>query len=612
RSDRCGWSDDCRLEWWRGGRHPGEPHQVIIILLFAFVSGVITILSPCILPVLPIVLSGAVGGGKARPFGVVTGFVVTFTVFTLALSALVQVAGISPDALRVVAVGILAVFGLVMVVPTLRDGFEVITSRLAGAVTSRSGGSKPATRTSGMSGFTSGLPVGFSLGIVWTPCVGPIMASVISLAVSQQIDGGAVLITLAYTLGTSIPMLAVMVGGRALLNRRPGLAKRAAGFQRVFGVLMILVAVAIGFGWDRQFQSTVLTVFPNYGAGLTAIEDSAAVRNALNNRNATQATEGGISVDNPPRNGRLRDFGPAPELVAEGPWLNTGGQEFSMEDLRGKVVLIDFWTYSCVNCVRTLPYLRAWHETYSDQGLVIVGVHTPEFSFERSVANVSKAIADLDVRWPVVLDNSYAQWRAYNNRYWPAHFFIDAQGTVRYYSFGEGHYDDAERVIRDLLKEAGVNAGRRRAEVPVQRYEARTPETYLGYGRTTGFISTKSGIRDAPAAYAVIRPPENGEWSLDGRWTVAREYVAAESAGVLEFGFDAREVYLVIEPDGTPGGIRVTVDGAVPADTEDVRGGVLTPGESRLYHLVGLETAGPHTLRLDVQGSYKLFAFTFG
>ena len=364
-----------------------------VLLAFAFVSGFITILSPCILPVLPIVLSGSISGGKARPFGVLAGFVVSFTVFTLTLSAIVHALGIPADALRVVAVVLIVLFGIVMLVPRLRDGFELLASRIA------SRGAQPGAvgaAAGRRAGFWSGLIVGLSLGLVWTPCVGPIMASVISLALTQHVNGGSVFITLAYTLGTSIPMLAVMLGGRALLNRVPALTRNTANIQKGFGVLMILMGVAIGFGWDRRFQTAVLRAFPNYGTGLTAIEKAPTVSTALKSLEPSAAGAGGgaamtantsgarvfnAAMDAAPENGVLGDYGPAPDFLTKGMWFNTegivaaGGQPaqggslpLTLEGLRGKVVLVDFWTYSCVNCVRTLPYLRAWYDAYRGSG----------------------------------------------------------------------------------------------------------------------------------------------------------------------------------------------------------------------------------------------------
>ena len=598
---------------------------MIVLLAFAFLSGVITILSPCILPVLPIVLSGGVGGGKARPFGVLAGFVVSFTAFTLALSAIVQALGIPVDALRIVAVVLIILFGVVMLVPWLTLRFEMLTARIG----RRSGSAVDSQKRNG---FWSGVVVGLSLGLIWTPCVGPIMASVISLALTQHVDGGSVSITLAYTLGTSIPMLGVMLGGRALLNKVPALTKNAGSIQKVFGALMIVIGVAIGFGWDRQFQTFILRTLPGYGTGLTAIEKTAPVQSALKTRqpspsNAMKAGSPAGTFQAPevaPEKGMLGDYGAAPAFLSNGTWFNTeglsaapgqtsvgGSMPLNLDSLRGKVVVVDFWTYSCVNCVRTLPYLRAWYDAYRDKGLVIVGGHTPEFEFEKSSANVARAIHELGVTWPVVQDNDYVQWNAYANQYWPAHYFIDAKGRVRYFHFGEGEYDVSEKVIQSLLKEAGANVGGIVSRPDVQ-IETQTPETYLGYDRARGFASAVPPVADAPAEYKPARQPANGEWNLTGTWTVSPQYVLPAANGTLQLGFNARNVFLVVEPVDGNGNISVFVDDKPGMDTVDVKKGAVAPRESRMYQLVGLPAAGPHILRLEVKGRLRLFAFTFG
>jgi cytochrome c biogenesis protein CcdA/thiol-disulfide isomerase/thioredoxin len=602
-----------------------------ILLVFAFLSGVITILSPCILPVLPIVLSTSVGGERARPFGVVTGFVVTFTIFTLALTSIVHTLGLPADTLRYVAVALLVLLGLVMLVPGLHTAFERLTSRISGRVSMARGRSAGAGGE-GRAGFWAGIPVGFSLGVVWTPCVGPIMASVIGLALTRSVDSGAVLITLAYTLGTSLPMLAIMLGGTTLLNRVPSLTRNMAKIQRGFGVVMIVLGVAIGFGWDRQFQSAVLRAFPGYGTGLTSIENVAPVRGALEAQGFVGGSDGSATDLNPfkvpPKEGALGDYGQAPALVAGGKWFNTRGvvpkndtsgtgqsgqpqPPLTMSELRGKVVVLDFWTYSCVNCVRTIPYLKAWYDTYREQGLVIIGVHTPEFEFEKKPANVQRAIKELGIDWPVVLDNDYNQWYAYHNRYWPAHYFIDATGRVRYFHFSEGEFDVAEQVIRALLREAGATPGKPISQ-PNPRFTARTPETYLGWERGQGLVSEGGAVLDRAVDYQLTHAPSNGEWALSGTWRISRHYITPQPGGALELGFHAADVFLVVEPEEHGGRIEVRVDGQVPEDTADVRAGVLSPNESRLYQLVGLEKPGKHILHLDVEGKLKLFSFTFG
>jgi len=600
---------------------------MIVILVFAFVSGIVTILSPCILPVLPIVLSGSLGKGRARPFGVISGFVASFATFTLALSALVQALDIPPDALRWVAVGLIMLFGLVLTVPKLSQWFEIASARLARLGMPKNQTSSfdaAAPRIGRAAGFWSGLPVGLSLGLVWTPCVGPIMASVISLALTKHVDGGSVFITLAYTLGTAIPMLAVMLGGRALLNRVPVLKRRAGAIQRGFGVLMIILGLGIGLGWDRSVQAAILQAFPSYGSGLTAIEQLAPVQAALKERSGQGAAvlpgQFAAGVDGSPEDGVLGDYGLAPPLLTQGGWFNTqitgsGSRTapagLTMAQLKGKVVMVDFWTYSCVNCVRTLPYLRAWYQAYKDKGLVIIGVHTPEFEFEKQAGNVAAAIHDLGIAWPVVQDNDYVQWNAYGNKYWPAHYFIDAKGHVRYVHFGEGGYAASEKVIQDLLKETGVEPGGLVSK-PDASLDAQTAETYLGYERGKNFVSTPPPQADTILDYRPSKTPGNGEWSLSGSWAVTGQYVQPDATGTLELGFMAKNVYVVIEPQEKGGIVKVKIDGKDAPDSPDVQAGILRPEASRLYQVVKLPVAKAHLLRLEVKGRLRLFAFTFG
>ena len=570
-----------------------------LLVFFAFLSGIVTILSPCILPVLPIVLTGSIGG-KSKPFGVVTGFIASFSFFTLVLSALVQTLDIPVNTLRIVAVVIIVTFGLTMIVPRLHLVFDRLMSRLVG---SRGSSQK--------NGFSGGFLTGVSLGLVWTPCVGPIMASVITLAVSQQVDGGAVLIIAAYSLGTAIPMFAVMVGGRKLLVRFPRLSAKGAGIQRIFGVIMIIAGLMIGVGADRRFQSFVLELFPNYGTGLTLFENSDSVREAIDSRRTE--TSGGelFTWENAPRNGVPGDYGKAPPIIAEGPWINTD-HPLSLEDLKGKVVLIDFWTYSCVNCVRTIPYLRTWYDKYAAEGLVIIGVHTPEFPFERNEGNVKRAVRDLDVTWPVVLDNNFAQWNAYHNRYWPAHFFIDSTGRIRYFQFGEGSYEEAEEVIRVLLEEAGSNLKEAPGNIPAPTETGRrTPEVYLGYERAKGFLSDAL-VPDKLTRFSLASEEKPGQWSLEGEWIIRNDFIEIDGSGKLELGFEGKDIFLVVEPRGSGSSFTVEIDGKLAGDTVDVQGGVLHPKESRLYHLASFGDPGEHTLILSIEGHVRLYTFTFG
>jgi cytochrome c biogenesis protein CcdA/thiol-disulfide isomerase/thioredoxin len=565
-----------------------------VLTFFAFLSGIVTILSPCILPVLPIVLSGSVGG-KRKPFGVVVGFVASFSLFTLTLSALVQALNVPPDTMRVVALVIIVSFGILLVIPPLQQRFELLASKLVGG----KGGSQK-------NGFSGGVLVGASLGLIWTPCVGPIMASVIGLAVSQQVDGGAVVIVLAYALGTALPMLGIMWGGRGLLNRFPHLTANTGKIQRVFGVLMIGVGLSIAFGLDRQFQTFILKTFPSYGTSITAIENNSLIQEALSRRsgelNKRDDSSHSLSWDNPPKKGKLGDFGKAPEIVTEGQWFNSD-TPLTMEELKGKVVLVDFWTYSCVNCVRTLPYLRDWYSKYGDQGLVILGVHAPEFAFERNPANLAMALDELGVTWPVVQDNSFEQWRAYNNRYWPAHYFIDAKGRIRYFHFGEGEYETSEKVIQTLLKEAGYTVDGSGETLNWEGLHSQTPEIYLGYERSEGFVSDNM-VNDSPVNYSLADELEKGEWSLGGEWIIRDDFIQVDREGSLELDFTSKDLFLVIEPLGEDSDIQVYLDNTLIE--------TLHPQESKLYQLVDLPRVGSHRLILKVKGKTRFYAFTFG
>jgi thiol-disulfide isomerase/thioredoxin len=514
--------------------------------------------------------------------------------------------------MRYVAIVLIVLFGIVMLVPSLREVFDRAISRMLAGSGGKAGGL--GTRKRG--GFWGGIPVGLSLGLVWTPCVGPIMASVISLALSQKVDGGSVVVTLAYTLGTAIPMLAVMLGGRALIAKVPALTRNAGTIQRIFGIVMVFMGMALVLQWDRQIQTAILRAFPTYGSGLTALENASPVRSALEARNGRRGavTLASAVFSGAPNDGSetavLGDYGEAPQFVTAGPWLNTAPLDLAA--LRGKVVLVDFWTYSCINCIRTLPYLKSWYDSYRDRGFVVVGVHSPEFAFEKVSSNVSRAIRDLGVTWPVVQDNEYAQWKAYGNNYWPAHYLIDAKGRIRFWHFGEGGYQETETVIRELLAEAGASVNEAFVSAPIIPLAANTPETYLGYERAINFASAVKPLPDKATAYRPAHAPESGEWNLQGTWTIAGQYVESDANGSLSLGFNAKDVYLVAQPLGEGGSIEAFVDGVPASDTKDLRGGTLRPDADRLYHIVDLHEGGLHSLRLEVKGKVRLFSFTFG
>ncbi len=575
---------------------------MMLLIAFAFLAGVVTVLSPCILPILPIILTSSIGGtytGKSRPIGVVLGFVLSFTFFTLFLSTIVQLSGIPGDTLRLISVGVVAGFGLSLLIPQFQIFLERLFSLLAGYMPSNQN----------RLGFGGGLLIGLSVGLLWTPCVGPILASVISLAITGAVTLDTFIITLAYSLGTSIPMFLIMIGGQNALRRVPWLLSNLGRIQKIFGVLMILTAIGIYLNFDRKFQTFVLNTFPQYGSGLIRLEDNKFIRDQLDKQFGGEVNKEDMGK---PVYDVINTKGiKAPEIITGGVWFNS--EPLTLKQLKGKVVIIDFWTYSCINCQRTLPYLRKWNEKYKDKGLVIIGVHAPEFEFEKIAKNVAQAIKDFDLTYPIVQDNDFATWRAYNNRYWPAKYFIDKEGYVRFSHFGEGAYDESEGVIQELLKETGATDISTEINNPTYQIQASTPEIYLGYGRIDYFASPETIKKDALALYSAPERLGNNQMAYAGEWNIMEEYANPQKGATLTLDFNSKEVYLVMRTKGTPAKAKVFVDGKLQYFGKDNRDGVVTVDKDTLYNLVDLPTPGKHTLRLEFEdNNAELYAFTFG
>jgi cytochrome c biogenesis protein CcdA/thiol-disulfide isomerase/thioredoxin len=569
------------------------------------------------LPVLPVVLASALGTSRWRPLGVVMGLVLSFAFFTLALTALVSSFGISADALRLAGALVIGLFGLVLVVPALQHRFEILSGRFAGL-----------GRTGGVGGgYWSGALVGASLGLVWAPCAGPILAAVTTLVATNRISAGAVAVTLAYAVGAGMPMLGIAYGGRRAVGRVRALSRHTGTLQRVFGVVMVAFALSFFAGIDRTLQAALVQGVPTEWTNtLTALEDQPGIREALSTlkgkSGATQpmaATSEGSAALAAPAIGAtadLPDLGPTAQLEGIVGWIN--GEPVTLAALRGKVVLVDFWTYSCINCVRTLPYLNQWHEKYGQEGLVILGVHTPEFAFEKSRDNVARATEQYGIKYLVALDNDYATWEAYDNRYWPAKYLIDAKGRVRYRHFGEGKYQESEAAIRALLAEAGMAAVADDGGMPTYALaQGRTPEIYLGAARQRQLHSPErvlSGQRQhfsPPAALPLHR------FAFEGEWMVEKEYATAGAGTRLELQFRADDVYLVLGPAEAGEQIEVTLDGVAVDETmagADVHAGILSATEPRVYHVVDLRgDPGEHRLGLRFQtGGTRVYTFTFG
>ena len=576
---------------------------MILLVLFAFVAGAGTALSPCVLPVLPALLASAGSGGRRRPLGVIAGLTATFTIGIVALASLVDGVGLAGGTVRTLAVVVLLGFGVALLVPSLAARVEAPLSRLA-----RFG---PRGRGDG---FWSGVLVGGGLGFVYAPCAGPILAAVVSVSATQGASGELVAVALGYAAGSALVLLLIAYGGRRLLDRLRA-AGRGPAVQRVLGAVMVATAVAVATDLDVRFQTALADDFPEAVVNPTgALERSDAVEERLTDlRGRSRFAE----TARRPRMAGLPVLGRAPDFTGNDEWFNTrANAPLHLDGLRGRVVLIDFWTYTCINCIRTLPYLRAWDGRYRDDGLTIVGVHTPEFVFEREAENVREAIAANRIRYAVAQDNEFATWNAWGNRYWPAKYLIDARGRVRYAHFGEGAYVETEAAIRALLAEAGKDRLGEMASVRVETADPElvTPETYLGHERAEGFVPGPPrpgyGVYEAPDE---LRPVS---FALSGEWYVGQESATAVRDARIEARVTARKVFLVLSSKGgRPRDVQVLLDGRPVAGGEageDVRGGRATVREERLYRLVSLPRVEDRRLTLRVPAGVTGYAFTFG
>jgi cytochrome c biogenesis protein CcdA/thiol-disulfide isomerase/thioredoxin len=575
----------------------------LLLFLVAYLGGVLTIVSPCILPVLPFVFARANRSFLRSGLPLLAGMAVTFA----GVATLAAVGGgwavQANQAGRWAAILLLGFFGVTLLFPAIADRAMQPLVRLGSRLSNRA--------DVGRESIGGSLLLGVATGLLWAPCAGPILGLILTGAALNGASVSTTALLFAYALGAATSLaLALLVGGRvfAFMKRSLGAGEWV---RRGLGLLVLAGVGAIALGLDTTYLARLST------AQTEAIEHSLAGRLGMDMpRGSTQLAERGGRLDLPVE-------GNLPPLDGITQWLNSN--PLTREQLRGKVVLIDFWTYSCINCLRAIPYVKAWDERYRDDGLVIIGVHAPEFAFERDVANVRRAIADLGIRYPVAIDNDYAVWRAFDNRYWPAHYFIDAQGRVRYHHFGEGNYEQSERVIRQLLEEAGRTPAAAAGPVVTQgvgaqaaRDTLRSPETYLGYVRAEHFVSPGGMVHDRPATYLPGTMALN-QWSLAGNWTVQRQNSRSNNpGGKIAFRSHARDLHLVLgSSTARPVRFRITIDGQAPGraagmDVDATGNGTVT--NQRLYQLVRQQGAiGERLFEIEfLDPGVEAFAFTFG
>jgi len=602
------------------------------IVVLVFLGGVLTILSPCILPVLPFVFARAEKKFLTNGLPMLVGMAVTFA----AIATLAAVGGSWAVRVnqygRIFALVLLTAFAATLLSTRLADWlarpFVALGNRMA----------HPTGAPEGNVGLINSLLLGVATGLLWAPCAGPILGLILTGAAISGPNARTTLLLFAYAAGAATSLaIALLAGGRvfAFLKKSLGTGE---WIRRALGIAVLAGVVAIIFGWD----SSVLTRLSLNGTN--SLEQSlidkispatpgaagGSMSMAMSNSNMAMSNSpaGGqaMMMSGAKSSGALPQEGEAPSFAGATLWLNS--PPLTIEGLRGKVVVVDFWTYSCINCLRALPFVKSWYEKYKDHGLVVIGVHAPEFAFEKDPDNVRRAVADLKITYPVALDNNYAIWQAFNNQYWPAHYFIDATGHIRGHHFGEGNYDESEQIIRQLLTDAGNTdlPSPGMSAVPVMGVQAapdeahdQSPETYLGYRRAENFVSPGGFTQDRAHIYSVPAALKLNQWALEGSWNVDPEKgVLAAAPGKIVFRFFARDLHLVLGPnDGKPVRYRVTLDGAAPAashgaDTDANGMGVID--SQRLYQLI--RQAGDvreHTFTIEfLDAGVQAYSFTFG
>jgi cytochrome c biogenesis protein CcdA/thiol-disulfide isomerase/thioredoxin len=540
-------------------------------VLIGLVGGLIAGISPCVLPVLPVILLS--GGTTRRPYFVVAGLALSFALFTLAGTLILNALPLPKDTIRWAGLAVLVLVGLAMLFPRVQDLLERPFARL------------PQRQIGGQHG---GFVLGLALGAVYVPCAGPVLAAITVAGATGRIGWRTVALTVAFACGTAIPLLVFALAGRGIAERVRAFRDRQRGVRIAAGVVVIGLAVALTFNVTDVLQRDV----PDYTSKLN---------NALGNTSLSQKQSADLAACAANPDTVPQDCGPAPAISGIAKWFNTP-KPLSIAGLRGKVVLVDFWAYSCINCQRAIPHVQAWYSAYKKAGFTVIGVHTPEYAFEHVPGNVKSGAKRLGITYPVALDNNYATWNNFGNQSWPADYLIDATGQVRHVGIGEGEYDQTESLIRQLLLAAHPNETLPQATHVADTTPTspdQTPETYLGSTRAStyagGMLHPGTGMFSFPA-----RLPLN-EFALRGKWSVDGEAITAKKNAGIELNFVADDIYLDVGGTGT---ITATVNGRTTT--------YHVSGAPNIYTLLHGNKSQHGQLTVELSPGLRAYSFTFG
>jgi len=583
----------------------------MVLLVLAFLGGILTIISPCILPVLPFVFSKADQPFRKSGLPLLAGMALTFAGF----AAIATVGGAwvvrANQYGRAAALVVLAVFGLTLLWPALADRLARPFVRLGSRL------SQPSDDGSHPSALRS-LLLGIATGLLWAPCAGPILGLILTGAALEGAGSHSAFLLLAYAAGAATSLgIALLAGGKVFAALKRSLGAEV-WIRSTLGVLVLAGVVVIAFGLDRGLLTQI------------SLASTSGVEQSLIDRlhpavEAKPKNPGAMMMMSATAPGPAAGPQTMPDLSGAIAWINS--PPLNRDQLKGHVVLVDFWTYSCINCLRSIPYVRAWADKYKASGLIVIGVHTPEFAFEKDQDNVRRAVTELKITYPVALDNDYKIWKAFSNSYWPADYLVDATGHIRFHHFGEGKYDESEQQIQDLLKEhdpqLSVNGLVKVTAIGAEAApdtDVQSPETYVGYDRADSFLPTGGLKQDAAQSYAIPKHLELNQWGLAGKWTDHAQVASLDAArGRIVYRFHARDLHLVLGPaaDGKPVRFRVKIDGQAPGENHGVdtnAAGEGTITDHRLYQLIRQKNPiEDRTFEIEfLDPGAQAYAFTFG